>query len=356
LIEVLASAPGRVNLLGEHTDYNGGFVLPTVIPQRTTVKLARRADLWAHVKSRQIQPTFEYRVGDEKRTGQWSDYVQGVTWVLRETGYRLEGFDAAIDSEVPLGAGLSSSAALEVALLRGLRELFGLPYDEVALATLGRRAENGFVGAPVGILDQMACALGDADHALFLDTRTLEWRKVWLPQSIELLVIDSGVAHAHVSGGYMNRKTECDRAASLLGVPQLRDIDDLSKVKDLPAPLNKRVRHVVSENARVLAAVSALESEDLAVLGKLMRESHASQRDDYEVSVPEVDLLVNLACAERGVWGARLTGGGFGGSIVAVVDKGLAAKVGRAVVEGFARHRAGRARVLVPPPLPLGAM
>ena len=347
-----AEAPGRVNLIGEHTDYNGGYVLPTVIPQRTRVELAARADGRARVSSDTMpDPTpVEFTLGAEARTGGWIDYVQGVTWALREAGHALVGFDARVTSEVPVGSGLSSSAALEVAFARGLRALCDLDLDPLAIARAAHRAETVFVGAPVGVMDPMACSLATAGTALFVDTRSLRVEPVPLPAGAELLVIDSGVAHDHVHGDYRARRAECEEAARRLGVPALRDVaeSDLAAVMALPDPLGRRARHVVTEDARVLAAVAAMRAGDLPALGALFDASHASMRDDFEVSVPEVDRLVALARAEPDVFGARLTGGGFGGAIVALAREGSAAAVGARVLARYGDGGRGRPRVLVP--------
>jgi galactokinase len=251
---------------------------------------------------------------------------------------------------VPVGSGLSSSAALEVSLLRALRDAFGLRLDDVALALLGQRAEVEFVGAPVGIMDQLASSLADAHAALFVDTRTLAHERLPLPADVEIAVVNSGVTHGHATGDYRTRRAECERAARRLGVPQLRDLAEaeLPRALLLPDPLGRRVRHVVTEDARVLAAVEALRRGDGAQLGALFDASHASQRDDYEVSVPEIDLLVSLARAEPEVLGARLTGGGFGGSIVALARSGSARAVADRVAEAYGRRSGGRATVLVP--------
>ena len=251
---------------------------------------------------------------------------------------------------MPLGSGLSSSAALEVAVLRALRALFGLALDDVRLAQLGQRAENDFVGAPVGVMDQMAASLADDHTALFLDTRTLQYEQVPLPAGGALVVINSGVAHNHASGDYRTRRAECEQAAAALGVPQLRDLGlaNLPRVASLPEPIARRARHVITEDERVLESVAAMKAGDLRRLGELFAASHASQRDDFEVSVPEIDLLVDLASRESGVFGARLTGGGFGGSIVALVDADVAHAVGSRVSRTYAERSGKTATVLVP--------
>jgi galactokinase len=351
--EVVASAPGRVNLIGEHTDYNGGFVLPMAIPQRTWIAAARRDGIAARAVSANLGDggrVREFAVGGEERGQGWLDYVQGCTQAMARHGLALGGFDLSVLSDVPLGSGLSSSAALEVAVMRALRALFGLTLDDVTLARLGQRAENDFVGAPVGVMDQMAASLADDHTALFLDTRSLTYEQVRLPPGGELVIINSGVAHNHASGDYRTRRAECERAAAALGVPQLRDLTtaDLDRVMDLPDPENRRARHVVTEDQRVLDAVEAMKDGDLERLGGLFYESHASQRDDFQVSVPEIDLLVDLTADDPLVYGARLTGGGFGGSVVLLVRAGAAHDVASRVARDYAAQSRQAPTVLVP--------
>ena len=351
--EVRADAPGRVNLIGEHTDYSGGYVLPLAIPQRTRIELARREEprvrAWsAEVREAKIE---EYRLGEEAPRRDWLDYVQGVTAALRQAGHALRGFDLRVESDVPLGSGLSSSAALEVSLARALREAFELDLDDVKLALIGQRAENDFVGAPVGIMDQMASSLADESTALFLDTKTLQYEKIPLPAAAELVVIDSGISHSHSAGEYRTRRRECEQAAELLGVPMLGDLQtqDLWKLGTLPEPLDRRARHVITENARVRSAVASLRERDLPRLGRLLYAAHESLRDDFEVSIPEIDRLVELASEEPEVYGARMTGGGFGGSIVIVAQKGAGRKVGDRVAARYSEAGKVKATVLVPP-------
>ena len=350
--DAIATAPGRVNLIGEHTDYSGGFVLPMAIPQRTTVRLARRTDDEVHAISRNVrsQEPVTFVLGHETKRGSWIDYVQGTVVALRAAGHRISGFDALISSNVPVGSGLSSSAALEISLLRALRDAFALDLSDVGAAKIGRAAETDFVGAPVGIMDQMASSLADAETALFLDTRSLAYERVALPGAAEIMVIDSGIAHGHAGGEYRTRRIECDRAAHGLGVTELRDVDDPSRAAELPPPLDRRARHVISENARVLAAVDAMRRNDEKTLGRLFDASHASLRDDFEVSVAGVDRLVALAQAHEDVLGARMTGGGFGGAIVALVAKGRGARAAREIARAYDGGGTGRhcARVLVP--------
>jgi len=348
---VIASAPGRVNLIGEHTDYNGGYVLPTAIPQRTRVELARRDDDRVRAASANVgSAVFEYRLGAEQRNGRWTDYLQGVTWVLGQEGFTVGGADVRIESQVPLGSGLSSSAALLVGLLRAFRDAFALDLPGVPLARLAKRAENDFVGAPVGIMDQMACTLAGDRQALFLDTRSLDYTVIALPPGIELVILDSGIAHNHAKGDYKTRRAECERAAAALGVAQLRDLGpaDLPRAMALPDPLGRRARHVVTEDERVLAAVRAIKAGDVENLGALFYASHDSMRDDYEVSIPEIDLLVDLARADADICGARLTGGGFGGSVVMLARPGGAAAAAGRLRDEYGRRTGGHATVLVP--------
>lgn len=327
-----------MNLLGEHTDYNEGFVLPAAIPQRTHVALRARTDRQVHAVSAAFDQTAWYDLGEEARTRTWSDYVKGVTRGLTHAGLSIGGFEVLVSSEIPVGAGLSSSAALTVALLRGLRDLFALALDDLALAKTAQWAENQMVGAPVGILDPMACNLASVDAALFLDTRSLAFERIPLPPGLDLVVIDSGVRHDHATGDYRLRQEECREAARLLGVSSLRDLaPGDSRLASLPKPLDRRARHVVTENARVLAAVTALREGNGVALGELFNASHVSQRDDFEVSHPAVNALVERAWADPDVLGARLTGGGFGGSMVALVKHGSAARVGHDLAQAGAR-------------------
>lgn len=348
--ELTARAPGRVNLIGEHTDYSEGFVLPAALPRETVVELARSSQPQVRAISLDVTPVepVSYPLGAEQKRRGWIDYLQGVTFVLRAAGHAIGGFDARITSRVPLGAGLSSSASFEVAVLRALRQAFALPIDDVMLARLGQKVETDFVGAPVGIMDQMAASLADGGSALFLDTRSLTFEKVPLPAAADLVVINSGITHSHAGGEYRTRRAECEQAAKQLGVRVLRDLGaaDLPRIEALPDPIRRRARHVVTENARVLDAVAALRAGDLPRLGRLLAAAHASLRDDFEVSVPEIDTLVTIAGETEGVFGARLTGGGFGGSIVVLAAREQAAAAGAAIATRYQAATGRSATVL----------
>jgi galactokinase len=334
-----------VNLIGDHTDYQGGLVFPLALRRGTRFELRPRADDLVRLFSANLPDAGlrTYRLGEEHRAGDWDDYVRGVTAELRMAGYAIGGFDALVTSDLPVGSGLSSSAALEVAALRALRRAFDLALDDKSIAHLARRAETELVGVPVGVMDQIACSVGDPTHALFLDTRSLAFERVAIPPSLQFLVIDSAIPHRNAETGYRQRRHEAEQAADELGVPTLRDvtIEDLARVTCLPPPLGRRVRHVVTENARVAAFRAALDRQDEHELGMLLAQSHRSLRDDYQVSLPEIDLLVDLCCVTPGVLGARLTGGGFGGSVV-VLALADAARAAAAQIAGAYASRTGR--------------
>jgi galactokinase len=353
LPQVSADAPGRVNLIGEHTDYNGGLVLPTAIPQRCRVELASRSDrtvrVWTSFLGQGSAPE-QYELGGETRGRSWLDYVQGITSLLCAEGHIIGGFDACLDSAIPPGSGLSSSAALTVSVMRALRQEFDLELADVAIALLGQRVENEFVGARVGVMDPMAASLADEGTALFLDARSLEFQRVKLPPGADLIVMHSGVSHRLTTGDYNTRRRECERAAELLSVRQLRDVTvkDLERIMALPEPLGRRVRHVVTENDRVLAAVAALRGGDPDRLGELFVASHQSMRDDYEVSIGEIDLLVELARQDAAILGARLTGGGFGGSVVMLAQAGTGRAASQRIAAEYAARSGQQPRILVP--------
>jgi galactokinase len=336
---LVASAPGRVNLIGEHTDYNGGLSLPVALPQRTTVTLVPRTDLSLSLSSAQEEGVWEGSVED--RPQGWAAYVAGVVSVLRESGYDVPGFDASIDSEVPVGAGLSSSAALECSVATALAALLELdlsPAGRQRLAAACVRAENEYVGAPTGGMDQATAMLAERGHALLLDFADGSAIPVELPleeAGLLLLVIDTRVSHALTDGSYGDRRSECEAAADALGRASLRDASP-EAVEGLADPvLRRRARHVVTENLRVLSAVGAIGDRDWEALAQLLDASHTSMRDDFEISCTELDLAVETARA-AGALGARMTGGGFGGSAVALVPKAAIESVQSAVTAAFA--------------------
>jgi galactokinase len=311
-----ASAPGRVNLLGEHTDYNDGFVLPTAIPQHTTIYLGYSPNSQHHIYSQALSEQVDIAPEDPVPSG-FSSYVIGCIRTLEEQGHMIPALNIFITSSVPIGSGLSSSAALEVAMLRGLRSLLNLDLDDVQIAQFGQYAEQTFAHVHSGIMDQMASSLADCEHLLFLDTRTLHRELLPFPKDADFLVVDSGIPRSLVSSGYNQRRRECENAAELLGVSALRDIQDVGDISTLPSPLKERARHVITENNRVLEAKKGVSAQRF---GELMNDSHASLRDDYAVSVEGLDRLVEMLQQIPGIWGARLTGAGFGGACVALVD------------------------------------
>ncbi|WP_353816446.1 galactokinase [Agromyces sp. SYSU T00266] len=342
------SAPGRVNLIGEHTDYNDGFVFPFAIDRRTTVALGDRDDRVVRVSSTFSPETIEVHLDDltPDAVSGWAAYPLGVVWALGEFGADLahvRGVDLYIDSDVPVGAGLSSSAAIESAVALALDEHWGLGFDRPTLAKIGRLAENRVVGAPTGIMDQSASLLGEADAGVFLDCRSLDADVIPLgfaEAGLSLLVIDTRVSHAHATGGYAARRASCEAGAASLGAESLRDVrvDDLDRARELlDDETFRRVRHVVTENQRVLDTVRTLREQGPGAIGPLLDASHVSMRDDFEISVPELDLAVETAQA-NGAIGARMTGGGFGGAAIALVIDALVPVVARKVAEAFAEH------------------
>ena len=343
---VSAEAPGRVNLLGEHTDYNDGYVLPTAIPQTTCVSIRENGRKQFSLYAAELEQAAAFTL-ESPPDAHFASYVYGCVRELHDHSFAAPPLDIHISSSIPIGVGLSSSAALEVATLRALRQLFNLPLDDVAIAQLAQRAEIRYAGVNCGIMDQMASSLADTRSMLFLDTRTLQRRLLPLPARAEILVIDSGVARSLATSKYNERRAECEQAARLLGLRALRDITDTAAIETLPQPLRRRARHVVSENERVLRVV---ESSDGASFGESMNASHNSLRDDYEVSIRQLDRLVELLQAQSAVYGARLTGAGFGGACVALCIEGEARAVGERVL-GEYNTAAQHGRILVPPPL-----
>lgn len=340
-------APGRVNLIGEHTDYTGGFVMPAAVGFFTWVAVSPRHDRKLVVHSDNFQEQLEFSLDSVQPHGShhWSDYVMGVANVLDTSGHRLPGANLLLYGNVPQGAGLSSSASVEVAVASALLDLSDVPADRKELALLCQRAENEFVGARCGIMDQFISSHGERERALLLDCRSLEYRLLPLPQSVRLVICNTMVRHQIAGGEYNQRRAQCEEGARLLAkklpnVQSLRDVteSDFAAVRhSLPEVIERRCRHVISENARVLSAASALEKRELAEFGRLMGESHESLRRDFEVSCAELDLMVELARNIEGVYGARMTGGGFGGCTVTLVQDECVGNVVTTVSDGYER-------------------
>ena len=335
------AAPGRVNLIGEHTDYNDGYVMPFALAQRVLIAAAPRDDgTWSVTSLNNDSTKIFFAAELEPGMAGWQAYVAGVVWAVQEAGHRVSGADLILTSDVPEGAGLSSSAALECAVLTALADLNDLDIVGIERAKLARRSENVFVGAPTGLMDQAASTLCTAGHALFFDCRTYAAEQVLFDTTsagLEILVLDTKTPHALVDSEYAARRASCEDAARLLGVAALRAVTDLDAALDrLPDPvIKRRVRHVVTENARVLQAVKVLRAGRIADLAPLLDASHESMRDDFEITVPQVDMAVEIAKAS-GALGARMTGGGFGGCIIALVELGDSERIGEAIVESFA--------------------
>lgn len=345
-------APGRINLIGEHTDYNDGFVMPIAIDRDTIVSAERRGDRHLHVSSagygRSVDIDLDAAAGGP--TGTWSDYVRGVAAVLERRGYRLTGANLEIASDVPAGAGLSSSAALEASFGLALLDLAGVSIDRTELALACQQAEHDFAGTRCGIMDQFIVCHGRDGHALLLDTRTLEASWLPLPSDVAVMVCNTMTRHVLANDGYNERRADCEAGVRALAVrlPRIRALRDVSFAEleanrdVLPDRIYRRCRHVVTENARTLSAAEALRSGDLARFGVLMGASHASLREDYEVSTTELDAMVDAAMTSDGVLGARMTGGGFGGCTVNLVRGDAVADVSREIAQRY-EGRTGRA-------------
>ena len=339
------AAPGRVNLIGEYTDFNDGFVLPLALPHTTVAAVSRRDDGILRLHSADIDGGIVQLAVEDLEPlsgGGWAAYPAGVVWALREAGHPVTGADVHLTSTVPTGAGLSSSAALEVVTALALNDLFGLGLSRPELARLAQRAENAFVGVPCGVMDQMASACAEEGHALHLDTRDLSYRQVpfdLAAEGLRLLVVDTRVKHALGDGAYAERRAGCEAGARALGVRALRDVsaahlpESLALLSD--ETVLRYVRHVVTDNARVERVIALLDAGDTRAVGPVLTEGHASLRDDLRVSCPELDLVVEAANA-AGALGARMTGGGFGGSAVVLVESDRAEAVAAAVGKAFA--------------------
>src|SRR5271169_4828059 len=338
-------APGRVNLIGEHTDYNDGFVMPAALAFYTYVAAGVRSDDRLSVYSIDFREgrDFELATLNLGPTGHWSDYVRGVAAVLRKRNISVKGASLVVKGEVPIGAGLSSSAAIEVATAYALRGVSGIELGRLEIASLCQRAEHDYAGTKCGIMDQFVSCFGEANHALLLDCRSLDFESLAIPESVRIVVCNTMVRHELAAGQYNLRRADCEAGVAFLRqqLPEIRALRDVSLAQlveyasAMPDIIRRRCRHVISEKTRVLDAAGALKQNDLERFGKLMAESHASLRDDYEVSCEELDLMVELARKCRGVYGARMTGGGFGGCTVNLVDRDVVDEFEVSVTQGY---------------------
>ena len=320
---IVVRAPGRVNLIGEHTDYNDGFVFPIAIDRAVWIALRPRDDdtVEVHSLSRR-EPARFHALAPAHGEPRWSEYLTGSAWSLGHAGYRLRGWEGVLASDVPIGAGLSSSAAVELATMRAFAAVSALSWEPAIMARLAQRAENEWVGVNCGIMDQMISAIGIAGSAVLIDCRSLATRAEPLPDDTAIVVLDTGTRRGLMDSAYNERRAQCERAAAHLGVAALRDVtleQLMARAAGLDAATVRRARHVVTENARTRAAADAMRAGDALVLGRLMRESHISLRDDFEVSTAALDAMVEVAAAQPACLGARMTGAGFGGCAVALV-------------------------------------
>jgi galactokinase len=341
----VSRAPGRVNLIGEHTDYNDGFVMPAALEFATLTAASRRPDRRLQIYSMIMDETREFDLDSPPAgpSGDWSDYVLGVALMLEGSGRTLSGADLIIWSDVPIGAGLSSSAALEVSCAHALLTESGLPFDPIEIAQLCQRAENDFVGMRCGVMDQYISCCGVAGHALLIDCRSLESRHVAIAPNLRLLIANSRVRHQHAGGEYNLRREACEEGVRLLSrylgpIRALRDVTPKqleSKRRKLPEFIYRRCRHIVTENARVLEAERALEAGDFVACGRAMNASHVSMRDDFEITCPEVDMLAGLAQNVKGVYGSRMTGGGFGGCTISLIEASAIDKASQMLTDGY---------------------
>ncbi|MBL8163868.1 MAG: galactokinase [Anaerolineae bacterium] len=348
---VVVRAPGRVNLIGEHTDYNDGFVLPMAIDRAAWIALRPRTDSEVHVHSLDFDETVTFSLNNlEKSNSKWAEYIKGVAWVLRERGRLLTGWDGVVAGDVPIGAGLSSSAALELATARAFASISPIAWDAAEMARIGQQAENEWVGVSCGIMDQMISAAGQAGHALLIDCRSLETQLVPLPPGTAVVVLDTATRRGLVGSAYNERRAQCEAAAQHFGVKALRDVslaEFEARAGELDAVARRRARHVISENARTLRAAEAMRQGDATELGRLMDASHISLRDDFEVSNDALNTIVECAQREESCYGARMTGAGFGGCAVALVQGDAAETFAARVAADYLQHSGLNASVYV---------
>lgn len=326
---LVVRAPGRVNLIGEHTDYNDGFVFPMAINRAVWIALRPREDSMVKLYSMNFDQTAEMDTTQlEKGEPSFAEYVKGVAWALQDAGYDLKGFEGVLKGDVPIGAALSSSAALELAVSRTFSAISGYAWDPKKMSQLAQRTENEWMGVQSGIMDQLISALGEKDHALLIDCRSLETKPATVPDGTIVIIMDTGTRRGlAVDGAYNERREQCEAAAEFFGVPKLRDVtleQFQAREAELDPLVAKRARHVITENERTLEAYAAMQNGDAQTMGKLMDASHISMRDDFEISTDALNTMVEIAQAQAGCYGARMTGGGFGGCAVALVDEAQA--------------------------------
>lgn len=336
--QTVVRAPGRVNLIGEHTDYNDGFVLPMAIDRAIWIALKPRDDGRVVIHSLDFDQTIEFALNDLHRGSGWAEYIKGVAWAWQQSGRPARGFDGVVAGDVPIGAGLSSSAAWELASARAFSVASGTAWDAAQMALLGQRAENQWVGVNCGIMDQMISAAGLANHALLIDCRSLETQSVPLPANTAAVVLDTATRRGLVGSAYNERRAQCESAAKFFGVKALRDVSVEqfeAAAAQLDAVTRRRARHVITENDRTLQAAESMRHGDPIGLGRLMRQSHVSLRDDFDVSSRELNLMVECAERQAGCYGARMTGAGFGGCAVALVRSDLAQQFSQHVAEEY---------------------
>jgi galactokinase len=337
-------APGRVNLIGEHTDYNDGFVLPMAIDRAVYIALRPRQDKQVRVYSLDFDVWGEFDLRKLQKDKGWLEYLKGMAWALQGEAYSLQGWEGVLTGDVPRGSGLSSSAALEMATARAFHEVSNFPWDPVKMALLGQKTENQWVGANTGIMDQMISASGQKGYALLIDCRSLETEAVPLPQGTVAVIMDTMTRHSHTESGYNERRAECEEAAKFFGVRALRDVtleQFNAKAQELSDVVRRRAKHVITENDRTLQAAEAMKKGDAVLLGQLMNESGDSLRDDFEVTNEALDVMVEAARAEHGCYGARMTGGGFGGSAVALVAANQSETFAKSVAKSY-QAKSGR--------------
>lgn len=349
--QLIAKAPGRVNLIGEHTDYNDGFVLPMAIDRAIWIALRPRPDQEVHLTSLDYGDTAVFNLDNvSKGEKHWIEYVKGVAWALQQEGHALQGWEGIMTGNIPRGSGLSSSAGLELATARAFTAVSNLTWNAPQMARLSQKAENQWVGVNCGIMDQMIAAVGQKGQAVLIDCRTLDTQAVPLPQGTAVVVLDTGTRRGLVDSAYNERRQQCEAAAQYFGVPALRDVtvaEFLEMESQLEALIRKRARHVVTENQRTVNAAHAMKIDDAPMLGQLMNDSHTSLRDDFEVSCQELDVMVEIAQAQPSCYGARMTGAGFGGCAVALINQFEADEFVQIVAAAYEAQSAHKPNVYV---------